>query len=96
MMHPEISNPNATWPNSQDDGLRRIFSANLRCILSQRGLRLDWVADTAGVSRAQLYNVLAGRSSPSLDWIQRVAQAIGVAPYVLLAPMRPNAVMGPL
>jgi DNA-binding phage protein len=45
------------------------------------------VADRAGVGRAHLYDVLAGRSSPSLTWIVKIAEVLGVEPAELLMPI---------
>jgi DNA-binding phage protein len=47
---------------------------------------LNSLADFAGVSRAQMYNVLAGNSSPSLDWIAKVAAVLERDAWELLVP----------
>lgn len=64
--------------------LRSVFAQNLRSTVERKGMRLNRVADQAGVSRAQMYNVLAGRSSPSLDWISKVSLVLEVSPAELL------------
>ena len=42
------------------------------------------LAQRAHVSRAQLYAVLSANSSPSLDWLCRIAEALEVEPTDLL------------
>lgn len=42
------------------------------------------LAQRAHVSRAQLYAVLSASSSPSLDWLCRIAEALEVEPNELL------------
>lgn len=66
--------------------LRAVFAKNVRATAEERGLSLNSLADFAGVSRAQMYNVLAGNSSPSLDWISKVATVLELEAWQLLVP----------
>jgi predicted transcriptional regulator len=66
------------------DELRAVFAKNVRNAAETRGLSLNSLADFAGVSRAQMYNVLAGNSSPSLDWMAKVAKVLELEPWQLL------------
>ena len=66
--------------------LRSVFARNVRATAEARGLSLNGLADFAGVSRAQMYNVLAGNSSPSLDWISKVARVLEMEAWQLLMP----------
>lgn len=63
---------------------RRCFTANVRRLAKGQGLSINALADQSGVSRAQMFNVLRGNSSPSLDWISKVAPVLGVYPWELL------------
>jgi transcriptional regulator with XRE-family HTH domain len=63
-----------------------VFAKNVRATAEARGLSLNSLADFAGVSRAQMYNVLAGNSSPSLDWISKVAHVLELEAWQLLMP----------
>jgi DNA-binding phage protein len=47
-------------------------------------MRIGSLADFAEVSRSQLYDVLARRKAPSIDWIARIATALDVDPSKLL------------
>lgn len=70
--------------------LRAVFAKNVRATAEERGLSLNSLADFAGVSRAQMYNVLACNSSPSLDWIAKVAKVLELEAWQLLVPDRRN------
>ena len=71
--------------------LRRVVAANIRALAKARGRPLNALADFAGVSRAQMFNVLAGRAAASVDWLAKVAGALDVVPAVLLAEAAENA-----
>lgn len=49
-------------------------------------MTLTALADFGGVSRAQMFNILRCSSSATLDWIAKVASALDVEPWQLLAP----------
>lgn len=66
--------------------IRKVIATNIRSIAVSRAIGLNALADRANVSRSQFFNVLRQTSSPSLDWVAKVAQALKVAPAVLLVP----------
>lgn len=68
-------------PGSQ---LRAIVAHNIREYAADRGISLNSLADFAGVSRSQLFNVLAGDSGTTLEWLERIAIALDVEPSDLL------------
>lgn len=47
---------------------------------------MNSLADFAGVSRSQLYDMLARRKAASIDWLAKIATALDVPPSQLLAP----------
>ena len=67
---------------------RKALAANIRRISKRRRVSLNALADLSDVSRSQLFAVLAGTSSPSLDWLARVADGLGVEPFELLRARR--------
>jgi DNA-binding phage protein len=70
--------------------LRSLLAANVRAAAEGRGVTLTALADFAAVSRAQMFNVVAGKTSPTLDWISKVATALDMEPWQLLAPPTPS------
>jgi DNA-binding phage protein len=70
-------------------GLRAILARNIRAYARERGVGHSALADFAGVSRAQLYAVLARRTSPTVDWLAKLSVALEVDASLLLArPVR--------
>ena len=63
------------------------LAENIRRAARVRRLGMNRLSDLAGVSRAQLYAVLAGRSSPSLEWLCKIADALELDPSALLDGM---------
>jgi DNA-binding phage protein len=66
--------------------LRLLLAKNLRATARRRKMTLTALADFGGVSRAQMFNILRCSSSATLDWIAKVASALDVEPWQLLAP----------
>lgn len=64
--------------------LRGVLARNIRQQAKKRQLALNSLADFAKVSRSQLYDVLARRKAPSIDWLARIANALGIEPWRLL------------
>jgi lambda repressor-like predicted transcriptional regulator len=65
--------------------LRGVLARNIRQAAKRRRQSLNALADLAGVSRSQLYDVLARRKAASIDWIARIATALEIEPARLLA-----------
>jgi DNA-binding phage protein len=66
--------------------LRALVAKNVRAAARRKGVALTALADFAAVSRSQLFAVLALDTSPTLDWIAKVATALDVEPWQLVAP----------
>ena len=66
--------------------LRRLVARNIRAAARRKPVALTALADFAGVSRSQVFSVLAAATSPTLDWIAKVATALDVEPWQLLSP----------
>jgi lambda repressor-like predicted transcriptional regulator len=66
--------------------LRALVAKNVRAAAKRNGVALTALADFAAVSRSQLFAVLAADTSPTLDWIAKIAAALDIEPWQLLAP----------
>lgn len=64
--------------------LRTVLAENIRAAAEAKGFTVTRLADFATVSRSQMFEVLAGEASPTLDWLARVATALDVEPHELL------------
>jgi transcriptional regulator with XRE-family HTH domain len=50
----------------------------IRALAEEREMALSHLADHAGVTRSHFWNVLAGKKSPTLQWLGKIAKALGV------------------
>lgn len=64
--------------------LRRVFAENLRQLRVGRGLSQEALADAAGIDRTYVSLLERRKYSPSLDLMERLADALGVAPEELI------------
>ncbi len=63
---------------------RQMVADNLRRELEGQSLSMNEFASKSGVSRSQVYDVLAGRKAPSVDWLEKVSDALKIEPWTLL------------
>lgn len=63
---------------------RTYLAARIRERAERAGLSLRAVAERAEVSASYLDRVLAGDSSPTLDWIAKIAEVVGCRPRDLV------------
>lgn len=64
--------------------LEKTLALRVRAVAAARSLPLSHVADRAGVARSHLWAVLKTERSATLSLVQRLAEALGVAPIELL------------
>jgi transcriptional regulator with XRE-family HTH domain len=71
--------------------MRTVLASNLRQALAKKGISIEVLAEEAGVSRSQLYDVLSEKKAATVDWLDKVGSALGVAPWQLLKEKRARA-----
>lgn len=64
--------------------LRETLAANIRSFRKREELSQEDLADRAGLHRTYIGSIERGERNVSIDNIQRVAEALGVPPSVLL------------
>lgn len=64
--------------------LRLLFSKNIRMRRAQLGLSQEALADAAGLHRTYIGSVERCERNISIDNIQRIADALGVSPHLLI------------
>jgi transcriptional regulator with XRE-family HTH domain len=67
------------------DEIHQRLVSQIQNLAQQRGITLSHLPDYADVGRSHYWEVLKGRSSPTLEWIKKVADALGVDVGDLLA-----------
>jgi len=71
-----------------NDEILQQMVARLRAMARARRLLLAHIPDMAGVSRSAFWDVLAGRRSPTLGWVTRIAAALRCEPaHLLFGPL---------
>lgn len=72
--------------------VRTILADNIRSSLKRSPITgVNALADLAGVSRSQMYDVLGRKKGASVDWIDKLATALKVEPSDLIRPRKVRA-----
>jgi DNA-binding phage protein len=75
----------------RDGPLERILAVRLRELVHLRKLGITTLSQRTSMSETTLRRLLAGRGSPTLRTLQRVARALGVEPVLTLHDPRAAA-----
>lgn len=70
--------------------LRQIFARNIRLVRVHAGISQERLANDAGLDRAFVGTLERGQRNISVDNIELLARAIGVAAHELMDPELPN------
>jgi transcriptional regulator with XRE-family HTH domain len=73
------------------DELRARVGSRIRELAERRKIPISDLPARAGVSRAHLFAVLRGSKSPTIDFLNRLANALECDPHELLRPPRTPA-----
>ena len=66
------------------DALHLHFARAVERLIKKKSTSINKVADFAGIGRGRLSEIVAGKSSPTLRTIGKIAAALGAAPRDLL------------
>lgn len=72
------------------DELQRRLVNHVRELARKRGIPLSHVPDRSGLGRSHFFDVLAGRASPTLDWVAKIASVFEIDPVELFEPTARN------
>jgi transcriptional regulator with XRE-family HTH domain len=67
-----------------------VLASNLHRLVFERGITLEDVAHSAGISVERLQAICSGEFDPDLDLVDRIAQAVGVTASELIAEREYN------
>lgn len=70
------------------DELHQRVVRRIRALARERKIPVSHLPDRADVARSHFFDVLAGRKSPTLAWLQRIAVALDVDAGDLVAKER--------
>ena len=68
------------------DALHRTLTKNIRSLMAKRRLSVNRLADFSGVGRGRMSETLAGKSSPTVRTLGRIAEALDVSVRDLFEP----------
>jgi ribosome-binding protein aMBF1 (putative translation factor) len=60
------------------DELHRRMVHRIREAAQMRNIPLSHLPDRAGVSKAHFFDVMAGRKSPTIQWLSKLAEALDI------------------
>ena len=60
------------------------MSFQLKRVMSERGVNITELSKMTSITNANISNMIHGKTSPNLDTIERIANALGVESWVLL------------
>jgi len=64
-------------------GLQKVFMANLRKYRKLQGLTQEKLAEMCNTDPCYIRQIEIGRRFPSIQYIERIAAALEIAPYLL-------------
>lgn len=67
------------------------FTKNAEALRAEKGFSKQALADSIGMERSQLSNILSGKNSPTLETMERIAIGLGVDVLDLLSNDRKKA-----
>jgi transcriptional regulator with XRE-family HTH domain len=70
--------------------METVLSSNIKALRKQRGMTLQALGEVTDLSPGFLSQIESGQSSPSLASLRRIAQALGVSLFFLVASDRGN------
>ena len=68
--------------------IQKTFGLNLKRYRSEKGLSQERLAELSGLHRTYISDIEGFRRNASLKTVQRLADALGIEPYVLLMEVR--------
>ena len=74
------------------DELHQRVVRRVRELAREKKIPLSHLPDRAAVARSHFWDVLAGKKSPTLKWLVRIAEALDVDPGELVAKLHDRCV----
>ena len=71
-----------------------IMELRIREILESKDIKVSSLAETFGITRANMSNIVNGKSTPSLETLEKIANALEVDITELFAPSSSGGIIG--
>ena len=66
------------------------MAERIRILAAAQGIVLSHLPDRCGVGAGHFWRVMGGTASPTVAWLERVAETLGVTVADLVAPLEPD------
>lgn len=76
-------------------GVRKIVSENLKALRTVRKVSQEELAAVAGIDRSYISDLENGKYGLSIDKLENLAEALGIAPWEMLHPLTATKVRKP-
>ncbi|WP_293976668.1 helix-turn-helix transcriptional regulator [Sphingomonas sp.] len=76
-------------------GVRKIVSENLKALRFVRKVSQEELAAVAGIDRSYISDLENGKYGLSIDKLENLAEALGIAPWEMLHPLTATKVRKP-
>lgn len=71
-----------------------IMELRIREILESKDIKVSSLAETVGITRANMSNIVNGKSTPSLETLEKIANALEVDITELFVPSSSGGIIG--
>ncbi|HJB85568.1 MAG TPA: helix-turn-helix transcriptional regulator [Candidatus Alistipes merdigallinarum] len=72
-----------------------MLQLRIKEICKERGITLNELAERVGMSRVSLSGIVTGKQKPSFDTLEKLADALNIAPSELFTPQPTNTITCP-
>ena len=71
-----------------------IMGTRIKEILQEKKMTVSMLADIIGITRANMSNIVNGRSNPKMETLEKIAKALGVSVVELFSPVEKTDILG--
>jgi toxin-antitoxin system, antitoxin component, xre family len=70
------------------------MSTRIKEILQEKKMTVSVLADTIGITRANMSNIVNGKTNPKMETLKKIADALNVNLIELFAPIEKTDILG--
>jgi len=70
------------------------MGTRIKEILQEKKMTVSMLADIIGITRANMSNIVNGKSNPKMETLEKIAEALGVSVVELFSPVEKTDILG--
>lgn len=70
------------------------MGTRIKEILQEKKMTVSMLADIIGITRANMSNIVNGKSNPKMETLEKIAKALGVSVVALFSPVEKTDILG--